>query len=326
MAAWLLGALLATGSAGNASAAEPKWRDWLVHDWHEVEVVVFLHSSVQTVEEITRFDPRRYPMPLTSFDPPPSAWHAPPGEETEAPDEAGDPAPYDGPVPPAWLWMDPPSSVPIPEPADAAPAASTPAEGAGDVPAPLPPPPPPDPATIAREAFAAYEEALERSSMQWRADGLFLTPHVRRMRRSADYEVLHHGRWLQAAERPARAIPVLVRLGPASAGGVHRIEGTLRVARGLFVEVDAELWVREDATGSVAPGVDSPGVEVPGVDSPGAAAERRRGYAVLSETRRMRTGDVHYLDHPRIGVVLRATRLRVPAALAELAERAEKGF
>ena len=294
---WVFGGLLAGACAGQAGAAERELRGRLAHDWHEVEVVVFLHRSVQTRELLTRFDPRRYPLPLTGFDPPPSAWRVPAPRELPA---------TEGPVPPAWLWMDPPSLVRLPERAAGRDAGSPPSPTDPlrvSVPEPAPaPPPPPAPETIAPAAFAAFEEGLVRASMQWRTDGLSLTPHVRRMRRSPDYEVLHHGRWLQAAASPRRALPILLQLGAPGADGLYRLEGTLRVARGTFVEVHAELWLHEGASGPAA----------------GAGDRGQEGYAVLSETRRMRTGDIHYLDHPRIGVVLRADRLDMPRALGNL--------
>ena len=293
---WVLGCLLAGASVGHVSAAERELRGRLAHDWHEVEVVIFLHRSVQTRELLTRFDPRRYPLPLTGFDPPPSAWRMPAAHELPA---------TEGPVPPAWLWMDPPSLVRLPEPATSDDSASSddPASVANPESGPEPAPiPAPAPETIARAAFAAFEEGLVRASMQWRTDGLSLTPHVRRMRRSPDYDVLHHGRWLQAAASPRRALPILLQLGAPGADGLYRLEGTLRVARGTFVEVHAELWLHEGASGPAA----------------GEGGRGQEGYAVLSETRRMRTGDIHYLDHPRIGVVLRADRLDVPRALGNL--------
>ena len=326
---WVLGCLLAGACGGHASAAEREFADWLAHDWHEVEVVVFLHRSVQTRELLTRFDPRRYPLPLTGFDPPPSAWRQPAAHALPA---------TEAPVPPAWLWMDPPSLVPLPEPARSlqpgvlprpltrkevralppSPEAyfhasddSASSDDPASVPEPEPAPiPPPAPETIARAAFAAFEEGLVRASMQWRTDGLSLTPHVRRMRRSPDYEVLHHGRWFQAAASPRRALPVLLQLGAPGADGLYRLEGTLRVARGTFVEVNAELWLHEGIAGPAA----------------GEGGQGQEGYAVLSETRRMRTGDIHYLDHPRIGLVLRADRLDVPPALAALVEAVEEGL
>ena len=291
-------ALLAAGITAPTSAAEPEFGEWLTHDWHVVEAVVFLHASPQTREEVTTFEPRRYPLPMTVFDPAPSAWRFP------APDDV---PLEEGPFPPAWLWMDNPARIPLPDPhpeADdtgALPAVDAPPDTIEALPPPAPAPVAHAPETVARDAFAAYESALVRASMQWRTDGLRLASHVQRMRRSADYEVLHHGRWFQAARPPARAIPVLLQIGPRGSDGVSRIEGTLRVARGLYVEVDAELWLREDAR------------------TPAARLESDgRGYARLAETRRMRTGVVHYLDHPRIGLVLRADRLDVPDGLARM--------
>ena len=289
-------AVLAAGITAPIGAAEPEFDDWLTHDWHVFEAVVFLHRSPQTREQVTTFEPRRFPLPMTAFDPPPSAWRFP------APDDV---PVEEGPFPPAWLWMDDPARIPLPDPDVDADADNTGVLRAVDAPPDtieaLPPPAPvpvaPAPETVARAAFAAYESALVRASMQWRTDGLRLASHVRRMRRSADYEVVHHGRWFQAARSPAQAIPVLLQIAPRAIDGVSRIEGTLRVARGLYVEVDAELWLRADAAG-------------PGSD--------RHGYARLAETRRMRTGVVHYFDHPRIGLVLRADRLDVPDGLARM--------
>ena len=298
-------ALLAAGIAAPIGAAEPEFGDWLTHDWHVVEAVVFLHRSTQTREEVTTFEPRRYPLPITAFDPPPSAWRFP------APDDI---PVEEGPFPPAWMWMDDPARIPLP--LAGADAGDTDARRAADapemveaLPPPTPLPVPPAPETVARDAFAAYEAALVHASMQWRTDGLALASQVQRMRRSDDYEVLHHGRWFQAARTPAQAIPVLLQIGLPGTHGVSRIEGTLRVARGLYVEVDAELWLREDAP------------------DPGAGpAPDRRGYGLLAETRRMRTGVVHYLDHPRIGLVLRADRLDVPDGLVALVEAVEEGL
>ena len=290
-------ALCAAGLAAPVGAAEGEFGDWLAYDWHVIEVVVFLHRATQTREEVTTFEPRRYPLPLTAFEPPPSAWRFP------APMDV--PIVEAGPFPPAWLWMDDPAGISLPDTVgglhtgDALPDTPTPS------PVDTAPPIPPSPETIARDAFAAYEQALVRASMQWRDDGLALVPYVRRMRRSDDYEVLHHGRWFQAARAPGAAVAILLQLGPSDRNGVSRIEGTLRVSRELYVEVEAELWLHEDLSDPARDG---------------------QGYFLLSETRRMRTGDVHYLDHPRMGLVLRADRLDVPDALPALVEAVEEGL
>ena len=49
-------------------------------------------------------------------------------------------------------------------------------------------------------------------------------------------------------------------------------------------------------------------------ETPGTA-----GYMQLSESRRMRSEELHYLDHPKLGVVVRVDPISMPEALlAEL--------
>ncbi len=57
-----------------------------------------------------------------------------------------------------------------------------------------------------------------------------------------------------------------------------RIGGLIRLTRGRFLHIDADLVIRDSGT-------------------------RARLY------RRMRSGELHYLDHPRLGILIKATRL-----------------
>ena len=310
-----IAALFAGSLAGGAAAAEPDLGAWLEHDWYSVEVVLFRHRTVATDEELVRHAPRHYPLPLTGFargpesdTDPDAAWLI-----GEAPGDA------ERPLPPAWLWMDAPAdpagdadsqgrAPPVPgNPLPVDPALPT-SERGRTIPAPPPSPSSPaSPESVARAAFAAFEGALAHSSMRWREDGLTLTGHVRRMRRSGAYDVLRHGRWQQPTVTPGSAVPLLVQLGPRRPDGLFEVEGTLRVSRARYIRVDAELWLH-GAYASRSPN----GTE--------------GGYAVLSETRRMRARKVHYLDHPMLGLVIRVEPLEMPDALVELARIAEEGL
>ena len=57
-----------------------------------------------------------------------------------------------------------------------------------------------------------------------------------------------------------------------------------------YLHVDTELWWREIEPGSASAQDDSP---------------TTGRVAYLNEKRRLRSGEVHYLDHPLIGVMLR---------------------
>ncbi|MDJ0740604.1 MAG: CsiV family protein [Gammaproteobacteria bacterium] len=67
--------------------------------------------------------------------------------------------------------------------------------------------------------------------------------------------------------------------------GDGRLSGVVRVTRGRFLHVDADLLLRDVAT---------------------AQPLRARLY------RRMRSDELHYLDHPRLGIVIRADRVEEP--------------
>ena len=41
----------------------------------------------------------------------------------------------------------------------------------------------------------------------------------------------------------------------------------------------------------------------------------RAGYMVLDESRRMRSEEVHYLDHPKLGIIVRVDPVAIPEAL-----------
>ncbi len=296
-----IAACLAASLAGNLSAAEPDVRAWLRHDWHSVEVVLFRYRAVATTEQLVRLEPRRYPLPLSGFAPA----HGLPHADVPAPVDAlpGE----DMPLPPAWMWMDVPAvptadALDQPGHAPESDAAGPDSEGQTDGSERTVAAPPSSPESVARAAFEAFEEGLVHASMRWREDDLALAAHVRRLRRSPDYEVLHHGRWLQPTAAPGRAIPLLVQFGTRRPDGLFEVEGTLRISRGRYLRVDAELWLHAASNGG------------------------EPGYAVLSETRRMRARSVHYLDHPMLGLALRAEQLEIPEALVQLARIAEEGL
>ena len=44
----------------------------------------------------------------------------------------------------------------------------------------------------------------------------------------------------------------------------------------------------------------------------------KQGYMELIETRRMRSSELHYLDHPKIGIIAQIEEVTLPSALEEL--------
>jgi hypothetical protein len=93
------------------------------------------------------------------------------------------------------------------------------------------------------------------------------------LRASGRYQPLRHLAWVQAGVPRSRAPLILVGDGPDSP-----VYGTLQVSRGRFLHVDVDLLYRDTDLN-----------------------------VRFTTTRRMRSNEIHYLDHPLFGLLVLAT-------------------
>lgn len=110
------------------------------------------------------------------------------------------------------------------------------------------------------------------------AGRLKLTAIADTLRRSRRYQPLAHFGWTQPGypRNDARFIPVDSVMGSASSG----VSGRIALARGRYLHLTLDLSVAGDG------------------------GERY----VLQQTRRMRSNERHYIDHPRFGVIALITQ------------------
>lgn len=101
------------------------------------------------------------------------------------------------------------------------------------------------------------------------------------------YRVLIHKRWLQTAEPRSEA--KWIRVSDPNVAN-QNLEGTLRFYQGRYLHVDLELLYRDTGTGGSSP-----------VELSSASPQIFR----ISEHRRIRSGEVHYFDHPKFGAMVR---------------------
>ncbi len=156
---------------------------------------------------------------------------------------------------------------------------------------------------------------------------------------SPGYRVLLHLGWRQPGLPAAEALPVRIErrlvLPPpadqdavaatgAPAAGVPleaRLEGFVRVFRARYLHLQADLIYREapppeapwqatlpqpDGTGGMAPPLET-------APAPDIAAEPPPVFR-LHQSRRMRSRELHYLDHPVLGMLVVARPFTPPAA------------
>ena len=174
-------------------------------------------------------------------------------------------------------------------------------------------------------SMAEFELGLAQSSQRWQnSDRFVLGREAERVERTGLGRVLFHGRWLQAVPPRETPDPILIQAGeqlhyPVQ---VRELEGTVSVTLGRYLHFRAELFFHAPGLGliPVTARMTSDGTEV--LDQPRPPAH---SYMMLSESRRMRSKETHYLDHPKLGVVIRIDPVEIPVELGQALEDLKKG-
>jgi hypothetical protein len=269
-------------------------------DWYTTEVIVFERPQVDPAQQHERLlvdGPRAFPARLRTLDTfqagsriyysrdsaDPSCGYARPGAASSGNGRAdgGMPAALTRPLTPPPEEPQAPEQLP-----DAAAAAADAAAVAAD--AAAAPAPPPDPLADLRSLVTKREEELVEQSLAW------LPPERRTLAREAQrlsgsgYRVLFHDGWVQDLAADPRPPAMLVQPATPLPGG-GEISGTLRFGYGGQPRFDADLWYVPDGP----------------IEPPNA-------YVALDERRGLADGELHYLDHPKLGVLVRTTRVRLP--------------
>jgi len=179
-----------------------------------------------------------------------------------------------------------------------------------------------DPRERLLERLARWEAEQLRQSYRWlEADALQLRPHARQLARGGAQRILFHGAWQQPVPARDAPEPILLLSGarlPADLYGppLQRLQGTVAVTLGRFLHVAARLWLHEPAATL------APEALVRPTSGQAALAGRLRqalapSYFELDESRRVRSEELHYLDHPRFGVLVQVLPVTPPAELQE---------
>jgi len=204
--------------------------------------------------------------------------------------------------------------------------------------------PPPTPKQLLEQAYADaladFQTTLAADAYHWRSDPtqLGLNAEAASLTRRAVGRVLLHGAWLQPVPERGSPEPILIQSNEAIADR-WRIEGTVAITLGRFLHVAAELWYQPDPsptqsrhTAESASGwfslTDDPNLDVAvlaGIPFDlDEAVDPGLPYQVLSELRRMRSGELHYLDHPSFGMLIRVIPVEPPLELIALLEQLEE--
>lgn len=157
------------------------------------------------------------------------------------------------------------------------------------------------------------------------ADDSTLEAIRRSLRRSSRFDVIDHRSWIQPIN--SEPTPVMVQAGQRY-DDRFEVEGTLSFSRSRFLHVQTDLWytIFEPRGGSRNPYIQ--GFESTLTDEQLSEygslveVERERGQYyparshVMMQSRRLRSDELHYIDHPLFGVIVRINRY-TPETLPE---------
>ncbi len=213
------------------------------------------------------------------------------------------------------------------------------------------------PLTDEEKAFFGNEELPPKITAfrSINAEDEEFTQTLRRLRNSKGYKILTTKTWRQPGLAQNASIPVLIQAGEEFDGN-YELEGTINITLSRYLHVQSNLWLSEyvkqielsntwweESTFEDAPtfeglltdatypleasesskvdlndtGSATPLLSALNINETTAHYEAIRT-VVIDESRRMRSNELHYLDHPLFGMIIKITPYEVP--IPEIAE------
>lgn len=126
----------------------------------------------------------------------------------------------------------------------------------------------------------------------------------KRLRQLSSYTPLHHGGWIQPLDEssPKLGVQILQQLGH------NRLEGSITFHRGNYLHLDIDLQLTKSSP-----------VTANENDSAYPAIATAIRYRLL-ESRRIKSSESNYFDHPRIGVIAIVEAIDSPLAAVETSD------
>lgn len=165
-------------------------------------------------------------------------------------------------------------------------------------------------------ALTRFQKHLQDSEFQaLPTNALSLTSQAQQLERSGTFQVLDHFAWQQPVPPRNQPQHIYLRIGDT-------LQGTLAITLGRYLHTAATLWLQPDADLTLVTGEN----ELEATQS----ADAKQVYALMNQSRRMRSGELHYFDHPLFGMLVQinpvehdeATKAQFEAFKAQLEQSA----
>ncbi|NOX51161.1 MAG: hypothetical protein GXP16_11605 [Gammaproteobacteria bacterium] len=175
----------------------------------------------------------------------------------------------------------------------------------------------PDARQVFMDTLGEFESTLAATSYVWMPT-LTLNSTAKVINRRNHLRPIIHRRWRQAV--PPRSSPESIYIhaddsprSPMTIQGMHKIEGHLAVTVGRYLHVSGTLWYHADGLGERPQAI----VENAHLLPRAPAISKQISYMYLSDSRRMRSRELHHIDHPKFGILVQIDPIEIPADLIE---------
>lgn len=187
----------------------------------------------------------------------------------------------------------------------------------------------PQQADVERQAFLDLPENLRK-----------LNASAQRISKAPDLRLLAHLAWRQPVMEKDEAQPIRIQTGDLF-DSAYELEGTVTIFRGRYLHTSSDLFFSRFDTVNNAnqldwsvfsenkPASDSAawlqeqhkqGGLVPSTDVQGNTRFIRAATAHLKQSRRMRSDELHYIDHPLFGMLVHITPYKQPDPALDIQE------
>ncbi|MDO6594926.1 CsiV family protein [Neptuniibacter sp. 1_MG-2023] len=159
-----------------------------------------------------------------------------------------------------------------------------------------------------------------------RLPGSSLTLHdeKNRLRNSGPYKVLFHAGWMQPVYRTQTPRPIHITGGEILDNGMHELDGYIAVGRGTYLHFRPDLYLsrrlsadeakllKDDPT-ATNNAVDENAASILTMQASSSASSSLASElftipniltANLNQARRMKSKELHYIDHPLMGILV----------------------
>lgn len=166
---------------------------------------------------------------------------------------------------------------------------------------------PPESNAIPLSGYSATQKPYSRLA---RSELLF-NAEKKRIEQYEGFRVLFHGGWMQPVGDKRSAKPVHIRSGQVLQNGKYELEGYITIDKGRFLHFRPNLFHSRELSPqerAILSSFEQQTVELP-EEAPlsNATAEPDSSDFLtvqMNQARRMRSKEVHYIDHPLMGVLV----------------------